>query len=55
MTDPLGSVKILTDKTYYHKVVPILFGGETVEEAKDFCKMNNILFFSSITNTILFL
>lgn len=55
MTDPLGSVKILTDKTYCHKVVPILFGGEMVEEAKDFCKMNNILFFSSITEATSFL
>lgn len=55
MTDPLGSVKILIDKAYTHKVVPILLGGEMLEEAKDFCKKNNILFFSSITEATSFL
>lgn len=55
MTDPLGSVKILKEKTYKHKVIPILIGGDMVEEAKDFCRKNKILFFSSITEATSFL
>ncbi|PAF51246.1 acetate--CoA ligase family protein [Helicobacter sp. 13S00477-4] len=55
MTDPLGSVKILKQKSYKHKVVPILIGGEIVQKAKDFCKDNKILFFSSITEATSFL
>ncbi|MDO7253465.1 acetate--CoA ligase family protein [Helicobacter cappadocius] len=55
MTDPLGSVKILKEKTYKHKVIPILIGGNMVEEARIFCKTNKILFFSSITEATSFL
>ncbi|PAF41593.1 acetate--CoA ligase family protein [Helicobacter sp. 11S03491-1] len=55
MTDPLGSVKILKESVYKHKVAPILIGGEMVEEAKEFCRINKILFFSSITEATSFL
>ncbi|PAF45226.1 acetate--CoA ligase family protein [Helicobacter sp. 11S02596-1] len=55
MTDPLGSVQILKQNAYKHKVVPILIGGEMVEEAKAFCRKNNILFCSSITEATSFL
>ncbi|PAF54162.1 hypothetical protein BKH42_02815 [Helicobacter sp. 13S00482-2] len=55
MTDPLGSVRILKEKAYKHKVIPILIGGSMVEEAKEFCRANKILFFSSITEATSFL
>lgn len=55
MTDPLGSVKILKEKSYKHKVVPILMGGNMVEEARKFCKQNKILYFSNITEATSFL
>lgn len=55
MTDPLGSVQILKQNPYKHKIIPILIGGDMVEEAKEFCRKNKILFFPSITEATSFL
>ncbi|PAF46533.1 hypothetical protein BKH46_07260 [Helicobacter sp. 12S02634-8] len=55
MTEPLQSVQILAQNTYKHKVIPILIGGEMVEEAKKFCRENKILYFASITEATSFL
>lgn len=51
MTDPLGSVKILTKKSYKHTIIPILIGGGMVREATEFCLENNILHFSNIAQS----
>lgn len=48
MTDPIGSIKVLIDNSFKHKIVPILLGGSLVHEARNLCIENKILFFSSI-------
>lgn len=55
MTDALGTVKILKQYTFKHKVVPILLGGENVKEAREYCLKEGILYFTSIAQACEFL
>ncbi|WP_257842515.1 acetate--CoA ligase family protein [Helicobacter sp. 11S02629-2] len=50
MTDPLGSVEILVENKFKHKVVPILMGGSTMDEARRYCLKNKILYFDNIVD-----
>ncbi|MCI7412115.1 acetate--CoA ligase family protein [Helicobacter bilis] len=55
MTDALGTVKILKQYTFKHKVVPILLGGENVKDAREYCLKEGILYFTSIAQACEFL
>lgn len=55
MTDVLGSVKILKQHQFKHKIVPILLGGTNVKEGREYCLKEGILFFSSIAQACEFL
>ena len=51
----LGTVKILKQYTFKHKVVPILLGGENVKDAREYCLKEGILYFTSIAQACEFL
>lgn len=55
MTDALGSVKILKQYNFKHKIVPILLGGTNMREAREYCLDNDILYFASIAQACEFL
>lgn len=55
MTDSLGTVELLKSREWKHPVLPILLGGDMVEEAKQFCRKHRIPFFKTLQSATSFL
>lgn len=55
MTDALGVVELLESKKWKHPILPILVGGDMVEEAVQFCRKHQILFFKTLQSATSFL
>lgn len=55
MTDALSTVKLLKEREWKHPVLPILLGGDMVEEANQFCRSHKIQFFKTLQSATSFL
>jgi len=55
MTDALETVKLLKHKDWKHPVLPILLGGDMVEQAKQFCRSRKMQFFKTLQSATSFL
>jgi len=55
MTDPLTICKLFKTHNFQTKIFPVLLGGETMQEAKDYLKSNKLTFFQEIDEAVSFI